>query len=280
MNYNWPDISTFTSPDYKKARYEAQNAVFWLARGAHSYLDALPQNKHLEMEWQSERETLCTKVFDGDLQIGLSIPELEIFFCENGEKVRHSFWFDDRTPAYAEAWYLVELLHRDRDRSKFTIELPFESKDFFLGDTEEHDAPAVSAELKAMHNCFIIAADILSQVQQNLTDGDDAVSEIGSISCKPENFTLSFEISTKSADKANVLVGMSLGDDLRPAPFFFVSKNYAEKAKNNHVLDFEAANLLSLNKVSEKNMDHTTVIRQLFQDAKSCLAEPDLAKLM
>jgi len=77
---------------------------------------------------------------------------------------------------------------------------------------------------------------------------------------------------TKSDDKANILVGMSLGDDLRPAPFFFVSKNYAESAKNSHALDFEAANLLSLNKMSEKNIDNTTVVSQLAQDAKSCLA--------
>ncbi|MBT6123172.1 MAG: hypothetical protein HOH48_07390 [Candidatus Puniceispirillum sp.] len=272
MTYNWPDIATFTSPDYKKARYEAHNAVFWMARGAHSYLDTLPQNKHLDMHWQRDRETLCTQVFDGDLQIGLSIPKLEIYFCENGEKVRHSFWFDDRTPAYAEAWYLVELLHRDRDRSKFTIELPFESKDFFLGDTDEHDAPAVANELKAMHDCLVIAESILSQVQKNLADSDDAISEIGAISCKPENFTLSFEILTKPAEQANILVGMSLGDDLRPAPFFFVSKNYPESSKNKHVLDFEAANLLSLNKMSENNMDDAAVINQLLQDAKSCLS--------
>ena len=74
MTYNWPDIATFTSPDYKKARFEAQNAVFWMARGAHSYIEPLPHNKHIEMEWQSDRATLCTQVFDGDLQIGLSIP--------------------------------------------------------------------------------------------------------------------------------------------------------------------------------------------------------------
>lgn len=271
MTYNWPDITIFTSPAYKKARFEAQNAVFWLARGAHSYLDALPQNKHLDLEWQSDRASLYTKVFDGDLQIGLSIPELEIFFCENGEKVRHSFWFDDRTPAYVEAWYLVELLHRDRDRSKFTIELPFESKDFFLGDTDEHDAPAVAVELKAMHDFFIIAADILSQVQQKLADSGDVAAKIGSISCKPENFTLSFEIATKPDDHANILVGMSLGDDLRPAPFFFVSQNYAESVKNTHALDFEAANLLSLNKICEQRYDNATVINQLLQDAKSCL---------
>ena len=109
-------------------------------------------------------------------------------------------------------------------------------------------------------------------MQQNLADSDVAVSEIGSISCKPENFTLSFEISTKSDDQANVLVGMSLGDDLRPAPFFFVSKNYAEAVKNNHSLDFEAANLLSLNKMSETKMDNAAVINQLIQDAKSCLS--------
>ncbi|MDB2390717.1 hypothetical protein N9X12_05815 [Alphaproteobacteria bacterium] len=211
-------------------------------------------------------------MFDGDLQIGLSIPELEIFFCENGEKVRHSFWFDDRTPAYVEAWYLVELLHRDRDRSKFTIELPFESKEFFLGDTDEHDAPAVAVELKAMHDCFIIANHILLQVQKSLADTNDKILDIGAISCKPENFTLSFEISTKLDEQANVLVGMSLGDDLRPAPFFFVSKNYKETAKNNHALDFEAANLLSLNKISETNMHHDALIKQLIHDAKACLS--------
>ena len=271
MTYNWPDITIFTSPAYKKARFEAQNALFWMARAAHSYLEPEQANKHLDLEWQSDRASLYTKVFDGDLQIGLSIPELEIFFCENGEKVRHSFWFDDRTPAYVEAWYLVELLHRDRDRSKFTIELPFESKDFFLGDTDEHDAPAVAVELKAMHDFFIIAADILSQVQQKLADSGDVAAKIGSISCKPENFTLSFEIATKSDDHANILVGMSLGDDLRPAPFFFVSQNYAESVKNTHALDFEAANLLSLNKICEQRFDNATVINQLLQDAKSCL---------
>ncbi|MGB1863004.1 MAG: hypothetical protein ACPHOL_01710 [Candidatus Puniceispirillum sp.] len=272
MTYNWPDITIFTSPAYKKARFEAQNALFWMARAAHSYLEPEPANKHLDLEWQSDRASLYTKVFDGDLQIGLSIPELEIYFCENGEKVRHSFWFDDRTPAYVEAWYLVELLHRDRDRSKFTIELPFESKDFFLGDTDEHDAPAVAVELQAMHECFVIADNILSHVQQNLANSDDVDAEIGAISCKPENFTLSFEVLTKPADQANVLVGMSLGDDLRPAPFFFVSKHYPESAKNSHMLDFEASNLLSLNKMSETKIENAALISQLFQDAKSGLA--------
>jgi hypothetical protein len=63
-----------------------------------------------------------TRTFDGDLQIGINFPDLELYFCEGGQKVPHSFWLDDRTPAFAEAWYLVELLHRDRDQSKFSTD--------------------------------------------------------------------------------------------------------------------------------------------------------------
>ena len=60
------------------------------------------------------------------------LPDLELYFCENEIKVPHSFWLDDRTPAYVEAWYLVELVHRDRDRDKFSVELPFNSPNMLI----------------------------------------------------------------------------------------------------------------------------------------------------
>ena len=103
----WPSVSIFDTKQFRQARIEAHNALFWMARGANSFLDATLNNGHLSLFWHRDSNNFRTRSFDGDLQIGLSIPELEIFFCENGEKVRHSFWFDDRTPAYVEAWYLV-----------------------------------------------------------------------------------------------------------------------------------------------------------------------------
>ena len=266
----WPDTSLLTSANFKRARYEAHNGVFWMARGAHSYLEVENNNKHIELEWQKDSKTLRTKIFCENLQVGLSLPKLEMFFCEDGKKVKHSFWFDERTPAYVEAWYLVELLHRDKDQSRFSSDLPFDSKEFFLGDTEEHDAPAVALELRALNDCIVKAADICTEVSRNLVTNGDVVSNDNPIVCRPENFTFGFEASSSARSGENIVIGLSAGDDLRPAPFFFVSSNQNKKRETIHALDFNPENLLFLKTVVEKNMDDASISNRLLEKA-SCL---------
>ena len=136
----WPDAKILETKQFRDACVEAQNAIFWVARGANSFLEAMPQNQHLSLLWVGDSQDFRTRYFEKHFQIGLNIRELEIYFCDNGEKVPHSFCFDDRTPAFAEAWYLVELLHRDLDQSKFSTSLPFDSPFMLMGDTQDHNA--------------------------------------------------------------------------------------------------------------------------------------------
>tara|TARA_B100000676_G_scaffold266750_1_gene280625 strand:+ start:1854 stop:2690 length:837 start_codon:yes stop_codon:yes gene_type:complete len=269
----WPDISKLTSANYKRARYEAHNAVFWMARGAHSYLEAEKNNKHIELEWQTDSNTLRTRMFCESLQVGLSLPKLEMYFCEDGKKVQHSFWFDDRTPAYVEAWYLVELLHRDKDQSRFSTDLPFHSKEFFLGDTEEHDAPAVAPELQALNDCLVKAADVLAEVNHNLITNGDVISGENPIVCRPEHFTFDFEALLNTRRGGSIVIGLSTGDDLRPAPFFFVNVNKVQKEQKNHALDFNPENILFLKTVAENNLDDNSVINRLLERARLLLSE-------
>ena len=151
----WPDAKILKTKQFRDACVEAHNAIFWVARGANSFLEAMPQNQHLSLLWVGDSQDFRTRYFEKHFQIGLNIRELEIYFCENGVKVPHSFCFDDRTPAFAEAWYLVELLHRDLDQSKFATSLPFDSPFMLMGDTQDHNASLYNHELEALHVCLL-----------------------------------------------------------------------------------------------------------------------------
>ena len=254
---------------YKKARFEGHNALFWMARCAHSFFEARGDQKHMDLLWQSESKSFRTKIFDGDLQIGLHLPDLELYFCEDGIKVPHSFWLDDRTPAYVEAWYLVELVHRDRDRSKFSIDLPFESVNMLMGDTKDHNASAVAAELDALHKCFEKSADLFVKVSQSLLKNGHIVERANLITLKPESFSLILSFESAKIKEKVASIGLSAGDELRPTPFFFTASESANLKKKTHVLDFEAETLIALNSVCADNVSDESLIKRLCENVET-----------
>ena len=255
-----PDLKIFQEEGYKKARFEAHNALLWMARGAHSFLEPQEDNAHLDLFWLSENHILSTAVFDNDLQIGLNLPELEMFFRQKGEKVKHSFWFDDRTPAFAEAWYLVELLHRDRDRSKFSVDLPFTCANMLLGDTAEHEASAVTKELSAMHNLVLFTTTVFNAVEDSLKVNDAKVD--GRFRCSPETFNFRQDLSN-SSDGSVISLGLSVGDDLRPTPFYFANKLNRGLGHQRHRLDYDPNTILSFEVISRDGMTHADIVNSL-----------------
>lgn len=266
MTLSWPDFKIFETDAYKKARFEGHNALFWMARCAHSFLEEQEDHKHMDLLYQPDSQNFKTKIFDGDLQIGLNLKTLELYFCENETKVPHSFWLDDRTPAYVEAWYLVELVHRDRDRTKFSTKLPFESSNMLMGDTIDHNASAFVEELDALHKCFHKTAGLLVQVSQLLLNGGYVAENANQIALKPETFSLFLNFSFDSMKESNVSVGLSAGDSLRPAPFFFTSIKPQKLRRTSHALDFEAKNLISLKSICDENMSDKLLVERLYEN--------------
>ena len=124
IDIKWPENAMFQTKKYRDARVEAHNALFWMARASHSFLEPTLNNSHLSLFWNEDNCDFRTRLFVDGCQIGLHLPDLELYFCDNEEKVPHSFWLDDRTPAFVEAWYLVELLHRGIEQGKFSTALP------------------------------------------------------------------------------------------------------------------------------------------------------------
>ena len=259
----WPSVNIFDTKQFRQARIEAHNALFWMARGANSFLSAAPNNAHLSLFWHRDSNNFRTRSFDGDLQIGLNFPDLELYFCEGGQKVPHSFWLDDRTPAFAEAWYLVELLHRDRDQSKFSTDLPFSSPNMLMGDTEDHNASAYKPELDALNCCVLKGNEILQSVLHTLAQKPEFAKCRQWITLEPESFSLSLNVSADNEAVKLPSIGVSLGDHLRPAPFFFVKDSEAYGSSKTHLLDYDPQTLLPLKSIVNELTSDVALVKKL-----------------
>ena len=263
IDNKWPEIAIFQTKKYRNARVEAHNALFWMARASHSFLDPTLGNSHLSLFWNEDNCDFRTRLLVDGCQIGLHLPDLELYFCDHGEKVPHSFWLDDRTPAFVEAWYLVELLHRGIEQEKFSTALPFESPDMLMGDTEDHNASLFKTELTAMSECLSGAINILKIVADQLARHKDFANNPGQITLEPQSFTLMTRADLSTSHDKTVLVGFSVGDHLRPAPFFFSKTCDQVAGSKNHLLDYNPANIISLQSIADKSLSEEELVRNL-----------------
>ena len=259
----WPNSKIFNTKQFRDACVEAHNALFWVARGANSFLEDMPQNQHLSLLWVGDSQDFRTRYFEKQFQIGLNIRDLEIYFCENGVKVPHSFCFDDRTPAFAEAWYLVELLHRDLDQSKFSTALPFDSPFMLMGDTQDHNASLYNNELEALHVSLLKSVRLFHRIPSLLAPIKSLLHQPNKIALEPETFTLEYTAFSSETTGQKIIVGFSAGDHLRPEPFYFIKDINQNFRPKNRGLDYRPESIQSLEKIIENNVPDDELLDEL-----------------
>ncbi len=260
---NWPNIEVFQTKQYRDARVEAHNALFWMARAAHSFVEPMPENAHLNLSWENDSADFRTQIFGDNIQIGINLPELELYFCEKKEKVPHSFWLDDRTPAFVEAWYLVELLHRGIDPETFSTSLPFDSKNMVMGDTQDHNASLYKKELTALKDCIHNTIPILEGLANRLRINNKIGKDPHKIVLEPETFTLILtNIPTKNVNQ-KITTGLSAGDNLRQTPFLFTKSIDQANGSTNHLLDYNPECLITLESIISKAITQDELVNNL-----------------
>ena len=263
----WPDAKILKTKQFRDACVEAHNALFWVARGAHSFLNYLPQNQHLGLLWDVNAQDFRTRYFEKHFQIGLNVRELEIYFCEDGLKVPHSFCFDDKTPAFAEAWYLVELLHRDLDQSKFSTSLPFDSPFMLMGDTQDHNASLYNHELEALHVSLLRSVRLFQRIPQLLAPVKSLLHQPNKIALEPETFTLEYTAFFSETTGQKITIGFSAGDHLRPEPFYFIKDINHNFRPKNRGLDYRPESIKPLVKLIENNISDDELLDELSKPA-------------
>lgn len=201
------------------ARVEALNMVQWLVRVANSYVSDSSSTR-INLEFYPSDAILVTKPFENDLALGIRLPSLEMQFRDKGNPVPHVFNPEKRSPAEAEAWILVELLHRGIDRSKFSTILPYTIPGLMSGDAEDYSPQTCETGLSQLMALFQDAAAVLEAAAR--TEGAVALPII----CLPKTLDLRSGLKAK-----NKYLGFSPGDVHNPEPHFFV-QNAAENGGN------------------------------------------------
>jgi hypothetical protein len=195
----WPA----SQPDrdmFAKARNQTLNLVQWLARIANSYVAGDSPEDRVLLGFS--RGIFVTRPFDREFTLELRLPSLEMQFQERGKSVPHILNPEEHSPAEAEAWILVELLHRGIERDKFSKLLPYAMDNLMTGDAEDYSPEACAGGLALLDAWLCAAASVLSPD--------------GRVACRPESLTLMAAMGGRGG-----AAGFSPGDAQHEEPYFF-----------------------------------------------------------
>lgn len=209
----WQPVGKVSLAKLREARLQAHNGAQWVARLAHSYLDHEVGDTHLDLTWDETDGALVGRDIGEGLSVGLDTADLALQFRENGKRVPHKIELDARSPAKVEAWFLVELLHRHRDRERFSKALPFEIAGLMTGDALDFSHESHAEGLAELARWQANAALLLRQI----------VGDKARIISSPYHFDIAAVVPIEGRGNAAVRAGFAPGDDRDLEPFFYIS---------------------------------------------------------
>ena len=207
-----PNSAAGAFAELVRARSEALNVVQWLARVAQSYVTAGTPERRTDLDFCAEDAAFVTQLFADRVALEMRLPDLHLQFLQNGKRVPHVFDPQEHSPAEAEAWILVELLHRGIDREKFSKKLPYAVPGLLSGDAEDYAPAACRNGLARLTAWFGKAAAVLGEAAR-ARGADEA-----GIICLPQ--ALDLALAPWHGTKTPAL-GFSPGDQQNPEPHFY-----------------------------------------------------------
>lgn len=235
----WQAVGIVDPRRLAEARHQSHNAAQWLARIAHSYLKPEPENRHTLLHWDPKRQALVTREFAPRLTLELRLPDLTLQFREADRPAPHVIEMDDRTPAEVEAWVLVELLHRQLDRDRFSKALPCEIPNLMSGDAIPYQTETLEPALAELTAWLANAALVLAHVADEYLPKAPGVS---AVRCWPEIFHMAVLLPARTdtaGSKQMLRAGLSLGNADRAEPCFYVAPHAPLAAPPDSILPTE-----------------------------------------
>ena len=188
---SWLPVGVVSPTELARARVEALNLVQWPVRIANSYVEREPAAERVMLSYRPERQAFVTRPFCGDLAVEMRLPSLELQFLEQGLPAPHVFDPEERSPAEAEAWVLVELLHRKIDRDRFSKALPYEIAGLSTGDANDYAPVSCRRGLEELAHWFSNATAVIAALARGANES--------TVVCWPETLELRYRAGDTEA---------------------------------------------------------------------------------
>lgn len=200
-----PDIQKFN-----EAQHQVHSLLQWVARVENSYGPDAGRKEPIRLRWCDERRAITTQGLIDGLELELRVAEMTLQFLEHGKPSNHAFSAEEHSPAHAEAWLLIELLHRGVDRSRFTKKLPYDASQLLSGDGQEFSPEHYSDEL-------VLLAEWMSRAARALQSADKGSDGNGDrkVLVRPEDLSMELLCSGH-------VVGFAPVGSVLDEPYFYV----------------------------------------------------------
>jgi hypothetical protein len=207
-----PNVTSDDLTELARARSEAINLVQWPARVAYSYVTSGVSERRTDLEFRAADAAFVTRQFADGVALEMRLPDLHLQFLHNGKAVPHVFNPQERSPAEAEAWILVELLHRGIDREKFSKKLPYTIPGLLTGDAEDYAPQDCRKGLIQITDWFGKAAAVLDAAARARSP------DKAEVICLPQTLDL---VLAPHSGASSIPLGFSPGDTDNPEPYFY-----------------------------------------------------------
>ncbi len=200
---------------------QTHSALQWLARVENSY-NAAAGERAVEMRWLPAERAFLTGAFAEDVSLELRLPQFVLQFREDGVPTRYPFHLDENSPAEIEAWVLIELLHRNIDRDRFSKDLPYDVSQLMTGDASHFRTEGMEDAFQDLAD-WLCAADALLHAAAERAGGAAAGAE-HPVLLRPETFALFVRVPSAAGAPADTEIGFAAG---RGSPRFYVARGGA-----------------------------------------------------
>jgi hypothetical protein len=214
----WRAVGKLPPSSLGAGRLLALNIAQWPARIANSYVAGTTLAERMCLQWNVAEGLLVTRSFNQELAVALNPATLEMWFLAKGRRVPHTFDPEGRSPAEAEAWVLVELLHRGIEPAHFAKTLPYDLPDLMSGDAEQYSPQSCAVEL------FELAAWYHNAATSFVAAAADLGAATPRLACNPQDLTMrcNLEVGEASENSHTIELGFSPGGHEVLEPYFYV----------------------------------------------------------
>lgn len=201
------------------ARVIAHRAAQHLTKAARANLEAMSDDSHSNIGWDSAQGAFLTHPLDGWF-VGLSLSPLRIFLSE-GNEVREDLHLNGVTDIEVARWLDVRLTSQGLSAGS-VIDLPYDLP-ADVAAIESYQEAEHKQALEALAGWNDAAENILSKI---VSDNAGIKPGPSPVRCWPHHFDIATYVSLEEGDPETargIGVGLSPGDEGYNEPYFYIN---------------------------------------------------------
>lgn len=218
---SWKRLGAIAPRDLVDARLQLHYATLVVASAGATLLEPKPDDSHPNLGWLESQHALIGRPLPGAAaQMGLNVPDLSLVLVERNGDVSAELTLDGRTLEDAYAW-----LTASSDLAGVTF--PEEGPKRNLYEIPHHDVADGAKFVIERSEDFVELGRWFANGHAALTELTARLPGASEVRCWPHHFDLGSLLPLENHPRGSLAksigIGLSLGDESYPEPYWYVS---------------------------------------------------------